>query len=380
MKLIDSPVSFPCDAQSNAFFCALTSALLPVLGITEETPYYCAPKASLCVHCGGCGQKTTLQKHHAALYHELQTLSGVSFGWAWPEDGDCPYQTTEGGGPGWAWPDAFVGFILGFEGLSWRRLPKGTGEEVVYQAVTESIDAGFPVLMKLGLGPDWHVVTGYDEGILYGLDSHGHYIASVHPQIKPDRYTDDGLFVMSRWYESFEDAIVISGRSAPAVSLSDVLARCIQILEHPVHARLEAELTARIDAVAPDNALVTAQWLNDRASFPIEARYHAAETFTSGESVTFGLLRRAENPAVRKKLGDIFFHYIADNRDETHGVCWKIWGQLGVGPKTGYRLAPDACERLLRPETQAELKRLFSLVFANDRAVLQVLREALALA
>ena len=68
--------------------------------------------------------------------------------------------------------------------------------------------------------------------------------------------------------------------------------------------------------------------------------------------------------------------YIFDDfKDSTHGICWKIWAQLGVGPKTHYKLPEDAAGRLLEPETRAELKRLFAIVFENDRVVLGLLRE-----
>ena len=42
-------VQYPFDAQSDSFFCALSSALLPALGYTENTPYFCAPKGQFCL-------------------------------------------------------------------------------------------------------------------------------------------------------------------------------------------------------------------------------------------------------------------------------------------------------------------------------------------
>jgi hypothetical protein len=39
-------------------------------------------------------------------------------------------------------------------------------------------------------------------------------------------------------------------------------------------------------------------------------------------------------------------------------------------------LPPNAGELLLKKETQTELKRLFKIVFDNDRVVLKLLREA----
>jgi len=366
MKMLENIVAFPCDAQSSPFFGALSSALIPALGITEDTAFYCVPKGTFCVQCGGCGQKTALQKHHLALYHDYQTATGVSFGWAWPEDDDAL----------WRWPDEFWDFIMRYAGLSWRRLGKELGREALYEAIVASIDEGFPALLKLGNGPDWHVATGYGEGVLYGLDAHKHHNSSARPQIRPDRYTDDGLFVLSNWYEPLETAILITGRVEPAVTLEDVLARIIGVLKHPAHAALEREVMRRIDQITPDNASDTAKWLSRLAGFPIEARWHAAEAFAPGKSPVYGILRLTDSQAVRKACEQLFLSYIADNRSETHGVCWKIWGLLGVGPKTGYRLPPDADELVLRSETRQELERLFALVFENDRTVLHALREA----
>lgn len=272
-------VQFPCDAQSSPFFGALSSALLPALGYTKETPYYCAPKGTFCVRCGGCGNKTMLQKHHNALYHDYQTVTGVSFGWAWPEGDGTEYQTVPNGGHGWRWPDEFICCIMDFTGLNWHRLQKGMDKDTIYHEIATSVDAGNPVLLKLGTGPDWHVVTGYDGMTLYGLDAHTHYIETVRPQVKPDRYTEDGLFELSNWVEPFEDAIIITGRCKPTATLYDVLGRIIHILEHPAHARLEADIMRRLDEITPDNAQETARWLNDMAGFPIEARWHAAEAF-----------------------------------------------------------------------------------------------------
>jgi len=337
-----SAVPFPCDAQGSVFFAALASALLPALGYTEETPFYCGPKGSFCIQCGNC-KTSALQKHQAQLYHDYETLTGVSFGWAWPE----------------AEPDELVDFIMKHAGLTWRRLEKGMGGENVYQAVAASIDAGLPVLLKLGAGRDWHVATGRQNGALYVLG-----------------YGKKGR-TLRNWYRSYEDAIIITGRCEPTITLADVLRRIIAVLEQPVHAALEAEIYRRIDEITTENAQTTAVWLNEKASFSVEARYHAAEAFTSGETAVNGLLRMTGNKVVKDLLGRIFFSYIADNHDETHGVLWQVWELLGVGPKTGYAVPKNANERMMLPETRAELKRLFALVFKNDRDVLAVLREAL---
>jgi len=342
---ISNAVPFPCDAQSSTFFAALASALLPALGYTEDTPFYCGPKGSFCVKCGGC-KRSALQNHQAQLYHDVQTLTGVSFGWAWPE-GE---------------PDELVDFIMGHAGLTWRRLSKDMGRDAAYQTIAASIGAGFPALLKLGAGRDWHVVTGHKNGTLYGL-----------------RYNGKKTISLPKWFDTFENAIVITGQCGPTVTLADVLRRIIAVLEQPMHAQLEAEINRRIDEISTENAQEIANWLNEKAGFSVEARYHAAEAFTSGETAVNGLLRMTDSKAVKDLLGRIFFSYIADNHDETHGVLWQVWELLGVGPKTNYAVPKNAGELLMKPETQTELKRLFALVFKNDRDVLAVLREALVL-
>ena len=59
------------------------------------------------------------------------------------------------------------------------------------------------------------------------------------------------------------------------------------------------------------------------------------------------------------------------------GAGLPVLLKLGDGPKTDYALPPNAAELLLlKREAQTELKRLFAIVFENDRVVLCLLREA----
>lgn len=351
IKEIKPIVAYPFDAQDIPFFCALSSALLPALGYTEETPYFCMPNERFCNHCGGCN-KTTLQKHHLGLYHVYQTFTGVSLGWEWPEN-DSPYRVIPCWEQGWRWPDEFLGFIFGYAGLSWKRLRKGTAQGQVFSAVTDSIDAGYPVLLHLGM--DWLVITGYgDKTELIGLG-----------------YKLGEAAVVSDWVDSFEDAVIITGRAAQTVAVGDILERMIETLAHPAHAKLEKDLMAKIDAITPENVRETAEWLLAKANFPIEARWHAAESGLPGLCSNGG-----KNQAAWDKAFGMLRQYIFDDEpNNTHGICWKIWKQLGVGTETNYKLPENTAELLLKPETQAELKRLFAIVFENDRVVLGLLRE-----
>lgn len=91
-------VQYPFDAQSDSFFCALASALLPALGYTENTPYFCAPKGQFCLQCGACGDRTTLQKHHLSIYHALLAASGVAFCFDYPQDDGVAEHSFPGAG------------------------------------------------------------------------------------------------------------------------------------------------------------------------------------------------------------------------------------------------------------------------------------------
>jgi len=62
--------------------------------------------------------------------------------------------------------------------------------------------------------------------------------------------------------------------------------------------------------------------------------------------------------------------------DATHGTYWKIWGELGVGPKTKYMLTEESPVLLQKEQVKKELKRLFKIVFENDRIVLDILTDA----
>ena len=369
-------VQYPVDAQSNSFFCALASALLPALGYAEDTPYFCAPKGRRCVSCGECGEKTALQKHHLALYHALLAASGVAFGFSYPEDDTVEEHSFPGVEKGWRWPDAFVDFLMGVAGLSWRRLRREEGAQAVCASVCGALEAGFPVPVRLGgegkYGPDtaWQVAIGYEGGALLGLDSYAHTL-----QNSSARYAADGSFVLEDWPERLLDAIVITGRAPLPATYGEVLARAAAVLDNPANGRLEREVLRRIEAVPPETAQDTACMLIGIASVPIEARWHAAEAFCTRENL---LWRLEGSEAVKRELGEaLFARYIRNNSGETHGVCWKIWGLLGVGVETGFGPAADSGERLLQKSVQRELKALFSAVFQNDREVLAALMRAL---
>ena len=316
--MIQNMVPFPTNAESSPLFGALASALLPALGYTRDTPFYCAPKGKICVRCGQCGNSSQLEKHHLQLYHDLITLTGVGLLWAWPQD-----------------LDSRVGRALAIAGVACRELAPEAGRDALFSAITESIDAGIPVLLKLGDGADWHVASGYDaDGRLYGLDARAHYDATVRPALRADGYTEDGLFILSNWYAPLRRAVLLAGKTDKTPALPELLDGMIHALSEPGRDALEAEVMRGIGALTPENAYETARWLNDLAGFPIEARWHVASSTDST------LPRKTEGARVRDKLLAVTARYVFDDDlPATHGTCWKIWAQLGGHHPVGLRRA-----------------------------------------
>ncbi len=373
MNALANLVQYPFDAEGSSFFAALSSACLPALGISERTPYWCSPKGAYCTDCGACSEKTTLQRHQLALYHSLLASSGVAFGFEFPEDDTVEFHSLPGVETGWRWPDEFVDNLMRLAGLTWRRLSGRDDQDAIYEAVRAAVNAGYPAIARLNGELDWQIVSGYGDGALIGLDSRAHTLRSLP---NPPSYAGD-LFMLADWHSGLIDMILITGRRAREVSFREILERIAATLAHPSHAALAELVNARIDAASPENAADVAAFLCFFAAYPIEARWHAAEAFGPRDSLLSAAVGGAAN--IGRIDERIFLKYLADNSDETHGVCWKIWNMLGFGPGSDYQPAPNRAELLLAPGVRDELKRLFKIVFDNDTAVLAALNETIGM-
>ena len=365
--------SFPFDAESDCFFSAMASTLTYVMGLTDDTPFWCGMNRTYCIHCGRCAG-SVMQKHQRLMYHSLIAATGVAYAFDYPEDDSALMHTLPGVEKGWRWPDEFIDFNMRFAGLEWRRLSPKDGKAQAASAIKASIDSGYPVMVRLGgrneFGPDaaWQIIAGYDGDAVIGLDSCDRSLSD-----SGCRYTDDGLFIMDDWHERMIDALVIAGLRPADVTIGEVLDRSIEVLSYPMRDKLEAEILHLIDTAAPDNAQQRADLLGKITGVPIEARWHTAEAYDSVESPVSVLLKGSGLwQSVRNQLFDLYIH---DGTGETHGVCWQIWGALGIGPQTGLKTPADAGQRLCDDKNKAILKELFQRVFENDRKVLDLFRE-----
>ena len=369
---------FPYDAESDGFIAALSSVVCAAKKYTDDTPYWCTSKDCYCQKCGGCtGQ--SLSKTQLSIYHCLITASGLAFGFDYPEDDSVGVHTIPNTPVGWRWDNGFLADIMEFAGLSFIRCRNKTVAEI-REIVKDSIDAGYPAMAanhsvypnEMAWVSCWKIVSGY---------------------------TDDGITVMNYGGEMsdetngvYEDIIVITGEvnrpndAACKQAYFDVLKRIHTVLSDPSHDALENEIMSDLSNITPENAEMLSYKLMGINGVPIEARWHAAEAFTSKDNLLYSLVNSSsadsvesnELKAVAEKLSDLFFkYYVAEGNNETHGIGWKIWACLNVGPKTGYLPTEESFKLIQQPDVQSEMKQLFKIVFDNDRAVADGIMEIL---
>lgn len=354
-KILEHQVPFPINAESDNFTAALASALVIARGYTEETPYWCVSNRCYCIHCSPCGDHP-LENHQTSVYHCLLTASTLAFGFDYPWDDTVDPHTLPGFSKGWRWDDGFVNALARFAGFSYLRFD-GTGEQdEVLSAVKSSLDNGFPALLRLGDEMKWILAVGYDADTVYGLDSQLHALAD-------------------NWRSMLRDAIVITGSTAPDMSCKELLERIAAALSYEEHTALESVIMNALDHVTAENAMDTAGMMCGINGVLVEARWHAAEGFGGTDNLLCNIFTDKE---ILDRLRNTFYErYTMEGNDETHGIGWKIWGALGVGPKTGYDITRQSAELILQKETQEMLKRLFTKVFENDRAVCAEVRACL---
>ncbi len=352
------------DVENNLLLCAMTTLFLKLEGYDETTPFYCAKHGRICNKCGDCGdmaKRSNLARHHLNLYHHLLTVTGVGLMWSDPnEAGEYDLKYIKGIFPPFL--EDRLDFAMKAEGFEYIRLDRLNGERNIIRQVMDSIRSDRPVLAKLSEGPEWYVMTGFDEatGALFCLD------ARNHPAYRPEKkreYTQDGLFVVTDWFKSLKKAIVVTGRTAQAIEFSDLLSRMTGRLQQPELSILDEIIPKMIDAVTIENARGVAGYLNSLAGYAVETRWHGAECFSSS------LLCKTKDETARASLRECMDLYF-----NTHDTCWKIWGQMGIGPHTNYKLPNGISQMMLDKERQKKLKALFAQVINNDRIVSEKLQ------
>ncbi len=361
--LISDVGPYTVDAESNLFLCVLSTLFLKLENYSEATPYFCARKQCDCVNCGECGKSSNLARHHLDLYHYLLTVTGMGFMW-WDPNEAGTYDLKYIKGISLPLMEDRLDFAMKIKGFEYICIDKMKGEEEIFRLIQDSIRRNIPVLIKLGDGPEWCVITGVNgnNNTIYGLDARNHYRKDKAAAKRT--YTEDGLFIITDWFEDLRKMVIITGKTDNAMDFSDMLERMIGRLLLPERSVLETIIPGMLDAITMSNAHGVAEYLNQIAGHAVEARWHVAECLSS-------ILPRSvdgeTSQAQLRECGGIYFN--------THDTCWQIWGQLGIGPHTNYKLANLISQMMQDGERREKLKSLFAQIFNNDRMVLEKLQE-----
>lgn len=367
---------FPHDAESDGFIAALSSVVCAAKKYTNKTPYWCTSKSCYCKKCGNC-EGQSLGKAQLSVYHCLLTASGIAFGFDYPEDDSVGAHTIPNTPVGWRWDDDFMSDIMNFAGLSFIRCKNKTVAEI-RTIIKNSIDAGYPAMAaNHSVYPNetawvscWKIVCGYTNDGITVMN----YGGEVSDETS-GAYED--IIVITGEFDRVDDTACV-GNNMGNQSYFDVLRRIHAVLGDPSHDALEAEIMDDLSNVTPENAVMLSYKLMGINGVPIEARWHAAEAFISKGNLLYSLVdsslaSSAESNKLKvaaEKLSDLFFtRYIAEGNNGTHGIGWKIWACLNVGPQTGYLPTDESFKLIQQNDVQSELKRLFRIVFDNDRAV-----------
>lgn len=355
-NFIDGIVKFPTDAQSNGLMCVLASLFVKTENYTDDTPYFCGRNKTWCTDCNDCGDKTVIKRHHNQMYHRFITLSGVGLMWEDKLINDNYTAEYIFGKYQCDLPDR-LDFILKSMGYSYNVYNKEYDKDAIFNEIKLSIDNDIPVIMKLGKGDDWNLVSGYDDNeTLYGMDCNDHFNVSV--TIKPDGYTENGLFYTPHWYDNLTTVIVITDKSLPKFTIDKYFQRMYDVLSDDVNDLIKIEVFDKIAKIKVDNAYEIAIRLNNLAGYSVESRWHAAEC------ISVDLYTMTQDEKIIDVINDITGSYL-----NFHDVCWKIWALLGVKPSNNYTVPKNIGDTLVDEKVKNSLISEFTILFNHDMHV-----------
>lgn len=346
---IENIVSFPVNAEKSSFFGALTSILLYRNGYTEDTPLFCGRRQQSCVRCGGCGNDPFIHKHHLRLYQYLITITGCAYFWADKEIGNSYNRQYVADNFSETALDR-LSLALYASGYHYESMDKNTQADVLFDRIKRSIEEKQPILIKLGLGDVWAVITGYhnDNNLPY-LMKFGH-----SPQPNKD------------WYDKLSNLVFITDKYDSTISLSETLDHMIRHLIIGDRNKLEQKIYQKLET-EPDGKKL-GMWLNKMNGLAIENRWHASECY---RNTLAPMLDNSQYKRLLLEASDLHLRF--------HDQAWKVWALLGVSPKTHYCLPRNINELLDMPSARGGLKSLFQELFAIDREVSDLLQQCASL-
>ena len=235
-------------------------------------------------------------------------------------------------------------------GYRYESMNKNTEANVLFDRIKQSIKEKQPVLIKLGLGDLWAVITGYND-----VKNLPYLMKFRHsPQLNKD------------WYNKLSSIVFITDKYDSDFSLSESLNHMIRHLNTSSRNKLEQSIYLKLETELDGKKL--GKWLNRINGLAIETRWHASECYRNT------LVPMFDSNKYKKLLleaSDLHLHF--------HDQAWHIWSLLGGSPQTHYCVPHNMNELLDSSSARAELKSLFQELFAIDRQVSHLLQECLSL-
>jgi hypothetical protein len=232
-KIIPDVVNFPNGCETVRFTACFVSMLMRAEGITDKNcDFFCGKQKGNCIRCGQCADLIPINKKHEELYNLYTAVTGFGFLQIDLSNDDhmkddwnqtCNVMLREF--------DWYIGFTMDYAGYDYEELIfPDNNKDVVFSKIKSSIDKDIPVLALFGRLYQWVLITGYDDdGALYGLNGSQGYWGKPIPE--PTGYDENGLFIMSDWYEKAGHAFILGEKKEPTVTIQDVFKRGIKIME-----------------------------------------------------------------------------------------------------------------------------------------------------
>ena len=371
-KTISDVVNFPNGCETVRFTACFVSMLMRAEGITDkDCDFYCGNQNGNCIRCGQCGDLVPINKKHEELYNLYTAVTGFGFlqidlsnddhmKTSWNQT--CNVMLREF--------DWYIGFTMDYAGYDYEELIfPDNNKDAVFSKIKSSIDNDIPVLALFGRLYQWVLITGYDDdGSLYGYDGSKGYWGKPIPE--PTGYDENGLFIMTDWYEKAGHAFILGAKKEPTVTLQDVFKRGIRVMESMKEKKYYSNTVdfmlndANFDNLTDDELLKMRDRISAWIGQPIDQR---------------AMLGSAMNPLKANK--EPCKELIALN--EVNRLCWTMHDVLwiawrGVGEYMGGDKL-DWAKGLKNKTIRRMIADCFAFVRDHDEFMLEELKKGFAL-
>lgn len=346
IKLIQTqPFSAKEYVQDDLMLCALSVITSKINNINSSAKYYCRTKNKACNSCCKCEMfKGELSNRHQIYsYQFLNGCAGSAF--LWQDKGIFNDNVQP------LLPDR-LSFALKAMGISFKLLDKSSENAIIIAELNGALKKDLPVMIKFSGNNDWAVVTGISKNglTLYGIDSYNH-ANKTKASAKRQRFAN-GIFSCDNFLCDIQ-LLVIPIKKETEATLAEIISRCAESCQLAEKQGIENKIFKCLKSITKENSRAYADCFNEIVAYTAQSRWDASNFFGSILPI------KTDNAALRTQLCSI-----AADFEEMTSVCWKIWGQLGVGPHTNYGLPAIIVSMLCEKERITELKVLFNRLFS----------------